>query len=32
MQRFFRKRAPFLYWYSLALALVTISMLGLVRE
>ena len=28
MQRFLRKRAPFLYWYSLALALVAISMLA----
>ena len=28
MQRFFRKGAPFLYWYSLALALVAISMLA----
>jgi len=32
MQRFFRKRAPFLYWYSLALSLVAISMLGFFRE
>ena len=28
MQRFLRKRASFLYWYSLALALVAISMLA----
>ena len=28
MQRFLRKRAPFHYWYSLALALVAISMLA----
>ena len=28
MQRFLRKRTPFLYWYSLALALVAISMLA----
>ena len=32
MQRFFRKRAPFFYWYSLTLALVAISMLRFVRE
>ena len=28
MQRFLRKRAPFHYWYSLALALVAISLLA----
>lgn len=32
MQRFFRKRAAFLYWYSLALALVAVSMPGFFRE
>ena len=32
MQRFFRKRAPFLHWYSLALALVAISMPGFFGE
>ncbi len=28
MQRFLRRRVPFLYWYSLALALVALSMLA----
>ena len=32
MQRFFRKGSPFLYWYSLALILVAISMLAFFLE
>ncbi len=32
MQRFLRKRAPFHFWYSLALALVAISMLAFFLE